>query len=149
MVYPIKPTPPPRSNNHGFTLIEVLIATLIMVLSIVTVTAAIRQFSLQRLKLVEYEAICGNVLSLRDNLMNRTLSNNLRESGKLNGSDYHFHCSQVESSYSYVYDAEMGGGTNTGYFIITLYKIKLETEGKEFEFFKTQYKKRPGIGEEF
>ena len=49
-----------QRNHKGFTLVEVLVATLIMVMSIVTVTAAIRQFVIHREKLHSYEQIYTN-----------------------------------------------------------------------------------------
>jgi type II secretory pathway component PulJ len=137
-----------RNNNSGFTLVEVLIATLIMVLSIVTVTAAVRQFTINREKLRSYEQLYDTVLSLRDRIMNDTLSNNFHDRGKLNGLDYSFQCRQVESANNYVYteDGQLNG--NTGHFAMTLYKVTLEVGGKTFEFHKTQYKKRFQTGKD-
>ena len=79
-----------KKNNSGFTLIEVLVATLIMVMSIVTVTAAIRQFAIHREKLKSYERIYSTVLSLRARIMNDTLKEDTKDSGTFNGLNYSY-----------------------------------------------------------
>lgn len=131
-----------RDHRAGFTLVEVLIATLIMVMSIVTVTAAIRQFAIHREKLRQYEQLYTTTLSLRDKIMNDTLTDNFKDSGKLNGLYYHYECKLVEraNSYALVENPEQGG--NSGQYSVTLFKVNLEVEGKGVEFYKTQYKKR-------
>jgi type II secretory pathway pseudopilin PulG len=130
---------PKRSNDNGFTLIEVLVATLIMVVSIVTVTAAIRQFAIHREKLRSYEQVYTSVLSLRDRIMNETLKENDKQTGTFNGLPYSYDCRLVESANNYVYGDNAG---NNGLFQVMLFKVNLEIEGRDFEFFKTQYKQR-------
>ena len=134
--------PRQRPDNKGFTLIEVLIATLIMVMSIVTVTAAIRQFAIHREKLRSYEQLYTTVLSLRDRIMNDTLIDNASETGSLNGLAYRSQCRLVESANNYVLDSEdPGRNGNTGAFTIMLFKVTLVVEGKNVEFYKTQFQK--------
>ena len=134
--------PRPRRNHKGFTLVEVLIATLIMVMSIVTVTAAIRQFAVHREKLRSYEQLYTTVLSLRDRIMNDTLRDDLRESGTLNGLAYSYQSRLVESANNYVLGEEDNQGGNNGPFNVTLFEVNLAVEGKNVQFYKTQYKKR-------
>jgi type II secretory pathway component PulJ len=126
-------------KNDGFTLIEVLVATLIMVVSIVTVTAAIRQFAIHREKLRSYEQLYTSVLSLRDRIMNRPLKENDEESGEFNGLKYGYRCTLAESANNYIYGDQAG---NNGMFQVMLFKIDLEVEGRKYEFFKTQYRPR-------
>jgi Tfp pilus assembly protein PilV len=126
-------------DNNGFTLVEVLVATLIMVVSIVTVTAAIRQFTIHRQKLRSYEQVYTSVLSLRDRIMNRSLKENDEESGEFNGLTYRYQCTLAESANNYVYGDQAG---NNGSFQVMLFKIDLEVEGRKYEFFKTQYRPR-------
>jgi type II secretory pathway pseudopilin PulG len=130
------------SPRGGFTLVEVLIATLIMVMSIATVTAAVRQFAIHKEKLRHYEQLYTTVLSLRDRVMNDNLSDNLRSSGKLNGLDYRYECRLLESNNNYVTGEDVEQSGNRGAFAIQLFKVKLKVEGNEFEFHKTQYNKR-------
>ncbi|GAM08228.1 hypothetical protein OR1_00499 [Geobacter sp. OR-1] len=129
-------------SSAGFTLVEVLIATLIMVISIVTVTAAVRQFALQREKLTHYEQLYTTVLSLRDRIMNERLNEGMPVKGALNGLNYQYNCRKVESANNYVFGEEEGQSGNKGVFLITLFSIHLDVEGREFEFYKTQYEKR-------
>ena len=126
-------------DKDGFTLIEVLVATLIMVVSIVTVTAAIRQFTIHREKLRSYEQVYSTVLSLRDRIMNRSLKENDEESGEFDGLPYRYRCTLVESANNYIYGDQAG---NNGAFQVMLFRIDLEVEGRKYEFFKTQYRPR-------
>ena len=130
------------SRSSGFTLVEVLVATLIMVVSIVTVTAAMRQFSINREQLRRYEQLYTVTLSLRDKIMGETLTDNHQEKGTFNGFEYQYTCRLEQSANNYVYgeDAEQSG--NKGPFSMMQFKVNLEVGGKNFEFYKTQYKKR-------
>ncbi|MFA7403360.1 MAG: prepilin-type N-terminal cleavage/methylation domain-containing protein [Pelobacteraceae bacterium] len=139
---PIKPYRQQSSRSSGFTLVEVLVATLIMVVSIVTVTAALRQFSINREQLRRYEQLHTTTLSLRDKIMGETLSDNRQDKGILNGLSYSYSCrlEQSANNYLFVEDGALSG--NNGPFSIMLFKVNLEVGGKTFEFYKTQYKKR-------
>jgi type II secretory pathway pseudopilin PulG len=130
------------NRNSGFTLVEVLVATLIMVVSIVTVTAAMRQFSTNREQLRRYEQLYTTTLSLRDKIMGETLTDNRQDKGVLNGLDYRYTCRLEQSSNSYVFNEDGAQSSNNGPFLIMLFKVSLEVGGKTFEFYKTQYKKR-------
>jgi len=132
-----------RSNrSSGFTLVEVLIATLIMVVSIVTVTAALRQFSSNREQLRRYEQLYTVTLSLRDKIMGETLADNRQDKGTLNGLDYRYSCRLEQSANNYVFGEEPEQSGNKGPFSMMLFKVTLDVGGKTFEFYKTQYKKR-------
>lgn len=130
------------SSNLGFTLVEVLVATLIMVISIVTVTAALRQFSINRQQLGRYEQSYTTTLSLHDKIMAETLTDNHQEKGELNGVPYSYHIHLEQSANNYIYGEEEQQSGNKGQFLMMLFKIELEVAGKSVEFYKTQYKKR-------
>lgn len=130
------------SRSSGFTLVEVLVATLIMVVSIVTVTAALRQFSINREQLRRYEQLYTVTLSIRDKIMGETLTDNRQGNGILNGLKYSYTCKLEQSANNYVYEEESGQGGNNGSFTMLLFKVSLEVGGKNFDFYKTQYKKR-------
>ncbi|MEI6206353.1 MAG: prepilin-type N-terminal cleavage/methylation domain-containing protein [Desulfuromonadales bacterium] len=142
MEFPTKPYHLLSSRSCGFTLVEVLVATLIMVVSIVTVTAALRQFSINRAQLHRYEQLYTVTLSLRDRIMGETLTDNRQDKGVFNGLDYRYTCRLEQSVNNYVFGEDEAPSGNTGPFLIMLFKVSLEIEGKTFEFYKTQYKKR-------
>jgi hypothetical protein len=143
MALPTKTYHQQRSNrNSGFTLVEVLVATLIMVVSIVTVTAALRQFSINREQLRRYEQLYTVTLSLRDKIMGETLTDNRQDKGTLNGLEYRYTCRLEQSANNYVFGEDDALSGNKGMFFIMLFKVSLEIGGKKFEFYKTQYKKR-------
>jgi hypothetical protein len=56
--------------------------------------------------------------------------------------EYRYKCKLVESANNYVFGEEPEQNGNKGSYEIMLYKVNLSVGGKEFEFFKTQYKKR-------
>jgi hypothetical protein len=120
----------------------VLVATLIMVTSIVTVTAALRQFSINREQLRQYEQLYTTTLSLRDKIMGETLTDNRQGKGVINGLDYRYICHLEQSTNNYVLGEDETQNGNKGPFLIMLFKVSLEVGGKTFEFYKTQYKKR-------
>lgn len=138
------------NRSSGFTLVEVLIATLIMVASIVTVTAAMRQFSINREQLRRYEQLHTATLSLRDKIMGETLTDNRQDKGILNGLEYSYTCRLEQSANNYVYGEDAADSGNKGPFPMMLFKVSLEVGGKTFEFYKTQYQKRfESTNEEF
>lgn len=142
MESPIKPYQQRPDRSSGFTLVEVLIATLIMVVSIVTVTAALRQFSMGREKLGQYEHLYTTTLSLRDKILGETLVDKRSDSGTLNGLDYRYTCHLEQSANNFIYSEEVEQSGNKGQFLMMLFKITLEVGGKSFEFYKTEYKTR-------
>lgn len=148
MELPIKPYHRRSSRNSGFTLVEVLIATLIMVVSIVTVTAALRQFTITRDKLSQYEQLYTTTLSVRDKIMGEVLSDNLGGNGTLNGLAYRYTCHLEQSANNYIVGLDEVQSGNSGSFVILLYKVRLDVGGKNFEFYKTQYKKPAATGKE-
>ena len=74
--------------------------------------------------------------------MNETLKDNIKDSGTLNGLAYNYECRLVESANNYVYGEEVEQSGNKGLFKIMLFKVTLVVEGKDVEFYKTQYTKR-------
>lgn len=113
-----------------------------MVVSIITVTAAMRQFSINREKLGQYEHLYTTTLSLRDKITGETLTDGRSGSGNMNGLDYRYSCRLEQSANNYVFGEEPESGGNKGQFLIMLFKVTLDVGGKKFEFYKTQYKKR-------
>ncbi len=127
-----------KINQKGFTLIEVLIATLILAVSIISVNAAFKQFAVYKQKMEKYKQIYTTTLSLKDLIENKELKDNLQENGVLNGLKYSYKVKLINKIRNHSLEETEG---NTGNFDIYLYKIYLTVENKEYEFFKTKYKK--------
>ncbi len=128
-------------SNRGFTLIEVLVASLILFIVILTLNAAFKQYTSYRIKQEKYELLYMSVLSLKDKLENEDLSRFSTINGKINGLDYTANVKAVARNRNYVYGFTPKESGNKGAFLITLYKITLKIAGKTFVFYKTQYKK--------
>ena len=127
-----------KINKNGFTLIEVLIATLILAVAIISVNAAFKQFSVYKQKMDKYKNIYTTTLSIKDMIENKELKDNMQDTGIMNGLNFSYKVKLVSKNRNH--SLEEGEG-NTGAFEIYLYKINLTVENKEYTFFKTQYRK--------
>ncbi len=127
-----------KINKNGFTLIEVLIATLILAVAIISVNAAFKQFSVYKQKMNKYKNIYTTTLSIKDMIENKELKDNIQDTGIMNGLNFSYKVKLVSKNRNR--SLEEGEG-NTGAFEIYLYKINLTVENKEYTFFKTQYRK--------
>ncbi len=127
--------------NNGFTLIEVLISTLILFIVIATLSVAFKQYSAYRLKQQKYEIIYMSVLSLKDKFANEDLSRTKQVSGTINGLKYSAVVSVVQSKRNFVYGVIPKESGNKGMFLVTLYKIVLHIAGRSYVFYQTQYRK--------
>lgn len=124
-------------SNKGFTLIEVLVATIILFVSILTVNIAFKQYTAYKLKQEKYENIYISALSLMNKIENEKISGFFYKNGKINGIEYTIRAKRAASNRNYIYDEMMGG--NNGFFLLTLYKITIEMAGKKFVLYKTEY----------
>ncbi len=127
-----------KINKNGFTLIEVLIATLILAVAIISVNAAFKQFSVYKQKMDKYKNIYTTTLSIKDMIESKELKDNMQDTGIMNGLNFSYKVKLVSKNRNH--SLEEGEG-NTGAFEIYLYKINLTVENKEYTFFKTQYRK--------
>jgi prepilin-type N-terminal cleavage/methylation domain-containing protein len=131
-------------NQKGFTLIEVLIATLILAVSIISINAAFKQFSVYKQKMDKYKKIYITTLSLKDMIENEDLKDNIQESGILNGLKYSYKVKLINKIRNHSLEETEG---NTGDFEIYLFQITLNIDNKEYRFFKTKYVKVSGFQE--
>jgi|GEM_PF-2723673 len=130
------------SSNKGFTLIEVLIASIILFVSVLTVNAAFKQYAAYKIKQQKYERIYISVLSLKDKTENESLGNLTGSiTGKINGLPYTITAKRIASARNYVYSFDQEASGNKGGFIITLYQVTINIAGRSFKFYKTEYKK--------
>jgi len=128
-------------SNKGFTLIEVLVASIILFLSIVTVSLAYRQYTNYKFKQKKYEKIFISALSLMNKIESEDLSKLTNRNGTINGLDYRITITKVASRRNYVYGLTEDTSGNTGPFLLTLYRVKISIGNKDFVLYITNYTK--------
>ena len=128
-------------SNKGFTLIEVLVASVILFLSIVTVSLAYRQYTSYKLKQEKYEKIFISALSLMNKIESEKLDGLTERDGTINGLNYHITIRKVASKRNYVYGLTEKTSGNFGSFLLTLYRVKIDIANKSFVLYVTSYVK--------
>ena len=128
-------------SNKGFTLIEVLVASIILFLSIVTISLAYRQYTNYKLKQEKYEKIFISALSLMNKIESEKLDGLTEEDGTINGLNYHITIKKVASKRNYVYGLTEKTSGNFGSFLLTLYRVKIDIANKSFVLYVTSYVK--------
>ena len=103
-------------SDKGFTLIEVLVASIILFLSIVTVSLAYRQYINYKIKQKKYEKIFISALSLMSKIESEDLDKLTNRSGTINGLNYHITIRKVASKRNYVYGLTKSTSGNIGPF---------------------------------
>lgn len=129
-----------KMNNKGFTLIEVLLSLLILVVAIVSINASFKQFVMYKSKMDKYKNLYMTTLSIKDKILSQKLTDNLAGSGELNGIRYSYKVSLAAKGYNIESDTETST-IGKGKFEIYLYKIDLKVGNKNYTLYKTQYKK--------
>ncbi|HIE59667.1 MAG TPA: prepilin-type N-terminal cleavage/methylation domain-containing protein [Hydrogenothermaceae bacterium] len=92
-------------SNKAFSLIEVLIATLILSVSIMVISATLKQFFVYKNKLNKYQLIYTTTMSLIDKISLENLLKNPSSQGKLNGLKYKYKATIIErktNAFSYI-----------------------------------------------
>ena len=126
-------------RNYGFSLIEVLVATILLTMSILVSTIAYKQYISAFEKQKKIERIYITALSLLNMVKKSNITPFYKKSGRLNGFAYKITAKRVVAKRNYEYFSIHPG--NKGRFLVSLYKINLLIGDREFVFFKTQYKK--------
>ena len=127
-------------SNRGFTLVEVLVASIILFLSIVTVTLAYKQYESYRLKQEKYENIYINVISLTNKILSKNIvTPSFEETGKINGIAYKIMANMISSKRNYVYGFSAQSSGNKGNFMLKLYKVTIQIYNSTFTFYKTEF----------
>ena len=129
------------SSNKGFTLVEVLVASVILFFVIVTLHTGFKQYSVYRQKQQEYERIYMTVLFIKDKLKDKDLSRLSETYGKLNGLSYKVAVKEISRRKNFVYNEVKALRGNFGSFRIILYEITLKIGNRHFTFYVTQYYK--------
>jgi len=128
-------------SRKAFTLVEVLIATLILSVSILSMSAAFKQFFSYREKFNKYQTLYITTLSLVDKISTESLEKRPAGEGKINGLNYRYEASLVLRNRNFVYGESEQISGNKGNFEIQLYRVTLYVENKVFNFYVTRYKK--------
>ncbi len=129
-----------KMNNKGFTLIEVLLSLIILVVAVVSINAAFKQFVMYRSKMEKYKNIYMTTLSIKDMILSKKLSENTAGSGELNGIKYSYKVSLLAKGFNVESDTE-SSSIGKGNYEIFLYKIDLKVGNKNYILYKTQFKK--------
>ncbi len=129
-----------KMNNKGFTLIEVLLSLIILVVAIVSINAAFKQFVMYKSKMDKYKNIYMTTLSIKDMILSKKLSENTAGSGELNGIKYSYKVSLLAKGFNVESDTE-SSSIGKGNYEIFLYKIDLKVGSRNYVLYKTQFKK--------
>lgn len=133
-------------ERNGFTLIEVLIALVILFSAVASFGAAFKMYVDARFKQELYEDFYITALSLKSVIENKKLLDEREGSGELNGFAFTFEAKPIETARNFSY-MDTGGtahGANVGPFELTLYHVNVKLARtravREFSFYVTQYK---------
>lgn len=129
--------------KKGFTIIEILIAMLILFTAIGFVNISIKSFNNYQRKSEVYQNFYVTTLSIKDWISTQQLDKKIYN-GEMNGLTYKLELKELISKNNYRYSFDILGG-NDGDFLITLYQVKLELKNKNREkkyvFFLTKQKR--------
>ncbi len=127
--------------NSGFTLIEVLVASVILFLSILTLNAAYKQYARYRAQQAKYERIYMAALSLADLIKAYPVSKFAGRDITLDSVKFHIKTKLVAAKRGYVLGVTPKATGNKGQYMIKLYKISISTAHRKFTLYKTEYEK--------
>ncbi len=130
-----------RNQPGGFTLIEVLIAMLLMAMVVLMLNGAFKQYASYQSKLTDYQNLYTTVLSLRALLSERPLENGARFEGSLNGLRYVCKVVELERMNNAVVSEFEDQSGSKGAFELSLFRLDLTVGGKSFAFNRTRYEK--------
>ncbi|NOZ91564.1 MAG: prepilin-type N-terminal cleavage/methylation domain-containing protein [Epsilonproteobacteria bacterium] len=128
--------------KKGFTIIEILIAMIILFVAIGFVNISIKAFNSYQRKAEVYQNFYITALSLKDWVEVQDLDRGIYE-GKLNGLEYKISIKLVIQKKNLAFDMQRGMG-NYGNVLVKLYYLNLilkdEKREKKFEFYLTKQK---------
>ena len=130
--------------KRGFTIIEILIAMMILFVAIGFVNITIKAFNNYQRKSEVYQNLYITALSLKDLMDTKPLDKVNSYQGILNGIDYFISIKEISRQKNYIIDLEQGVGINDGNFFITLYKLDMKlsyrSKVKHYIFYLTREK---------
>ncbi len=140
-------------NCKGFTLLEVIVALVVLVAAVVSFGAAYNMYVNTQYRQELYEDVYITAMSLKNMIEVKKLVDEPAGSGELNGFSYSYSSKQVKTAHNYVHpDPPLPSG-NIGPFELTLYQVDFELSKdrwkREFSFYVTQFKGKPVRHKEF
>lgn len=131
--------------KKGFTIIEILIAMIILFIAIGFVNISIKAFNSYQRKAETYQNFYITALSLKDWIEVQDLDDDKNYRGVLNGINYTIDIKIIAKTRNYiVYTEGRRGGSNSGNFYIILYKLEMilkdKIKTKEYSFYLTRQK---------
>jgi len=130
--------------KKGFTVVEILIAMMILFVAIGFVNISIKAFNSYQRKSEAYQNFYITALSLKDLMEIKVLDKQESYRGVLNGIDYLISIEEVSRKKNYIINLEQSVGGNDGNFFIILYHLKMRLkEGsriKNYSFYLTRQK---------
>lgn len=126
----------------GFTLVEVLIATAILSVSIVTLSGAFKQLSVYRNKMTHYENVYLSTLSLRDRIVTEWPSPTLPSHGTINGLSYDYDVSISKRRSASLRGFEMPSERVESVLEVLLYTVQMNVDQRPFAYNFTRYARK-------
>jgi len=130
--------------KKGFTVIEILIAMMLLFTAIGFVNITIRAFNNYQRKSESYQNFYITALSVKDLMEIKDFDTKKTFRGILNGIDYMVSVKELIKEKNYILDLEQATASNDGNFFITLYllEMKLHDENieKKYRFYLTREK---------
>ena len=128
----------------AFTIIEILIAMLVLFTAIAFLNISIKAFNSYQRKSQYYQDLYITVLSLKDRMDSLTQFHQLEYKGELNGIRYNISIKELRKNRNYIVSQD-GIGQNNGDFMITLYQLNMNltknNQSKVYKFLLTKQKK--------
>ena len=131
-------------SKKAFTIVEILIAMLVLFMAIAFSSMGIKAFNKYQKQSKKYQLIYVTALSLKDEMASLKEFKSSQYRGKLNGVKYVIKVKKLLSKQNFIIDKD-GIGRNNGDFMVTLYRLKItlniqETE-KSYSFLLTKQKR--------
>ena len=131
-------------SKKAFTIVEILIAMLVLFMAIAFSSMGIKAFNKYQKQSKKYQLIYITSLSLKDEMASLKEFKSSQYIGILNGVKYIIKVKKLLNKQNYIMDKD-GIGRNNGDFMVTLYRLKItlniqETE-KTYSFLLTKQKR--------